>query len=228
MAKKRKGIFRFIAISAFALTTLGLLSFAVVFGVQTLSGSGYFKVKSVQVKGVIKADGSKVEKMVKSLVGKSIFDIENDNVECVEDTWVERMEIRKVFPDRLEVVVFEKKPVFQLTNTKGCFTATSSGLLIKDDCRNAPVHMNNGVDDENFKEFIRIYEDTAQLSEAEIELKPFYFTVKENGVTLMGNYDREGFAKLYKVYSDTVKKRYKAIDYVDMRIPDKIYVKGVM
>jgi len=225
---KGKGIFRFFMVSAFALGSVSLLAFAVMFGVGAVSDSGYFKVKSVQVKGVIKADGSQVEKMVKSMVGRSIFDIKGNNVKNVEDTWVERMEIRKVFPDRLEVVVFEKKPVFQLTNTKGCFTATSSGLLIKDDCRNAPVRMDKGVDDENFREFIRIYEDTVQLSKAEIELKQFYFTVKENGVTLMGNYNREEFARLYKVYADTVKSRYKSIDYVDMRIPDKIYVKGVM
>jgi len=225
---KGKGMFRFLAVTIFSLFTVSLFSVAVIAGVNMLSGSGYFQVKSVLVKGVIKADGTKVEHMVKSLVGKSIFDINNSNVESVDDTWVERMEIRKVFPDKLEVVVFEKTPVFKLTSTKGCFTATASGLLIKEDCKQANIHMENGVDEQDFKEFIKIYEDTVYLKETDIELKPFYFTVKDGDIKLLGNYNREEFAKLFDVYKKTVKNRYKTIDYVDMRISDKIYVKGVM
>lgn len=225
---KRKGIFRFAAVTLFSLTVVGLFVFGVIAGTDMLSESGYFKVKSVHVKGVIKADSRKVDSMVKSLVGRSIFDIKDTSIESVEDTWVERMEIRKVFPDRLEVVVFEKTPVFSLTSTKGCFTATSSGLLIKEDCQGAKVKMEQGLDDKDFREFIRIYEGTASLKDTYIELKPFYFTVKDGNVKILGNYSREEFARLFDVYRKTVKTRYKSIDYVDMRIPDKIYVKGVM
>lgn len=225
---KGKGIFRFIAVTLFSLFTVCLFAAGVTAGTKVLAHSGYFKVKSVNVKGLIKADGKKVDAMVKSLVGKSIFDIKNTNIMNVDDSWVERMEIRKVFPDRLEVVVFEKTPVFKLTSTKGCFTATSSGLLIKEDCENARIRLESGVDEQDFREFIRIYEDTAYLQDTYIELKPFYFTVKDGNAMLMGNYSRDEFAKLFDVYKKTVKNRYKSIDYVDMRIPDKIYVKGVM
>lgn len=216
------------AVTVFSLTVVGLFAAGVVAGTNILSKSGYFKVKTVQVKGVIKADGHKVDAMVKSLVGKSIFDINSKNIKKVDDDWVERTEIRKVFPDRLEVVVFEKQPVFSLTSTKGCFTATSSGLLIKDGCKNARVKLDKGVAERDFREFIKIYEKTAYLKNTYIELKPFYFTVKDGNAKLMGNYNQEEFAKLFHVYRDTVKSRYKSIDYVDMRIPDKIYVKGVM
>ncbi|PLX66047.1 MAG: hypothetical protein C0602_13015 [Denitrovibrio sp.] len=225
---KGKGTFRFLAVTVFALVTVCLFVAGITAGAKILSDSGYFKVKSVYVKGVIKADGKKVENMVKSLVGKSIFNIKNTNIESMDDTWVERMEIRKVFPDRLEVVVFEKTPVFKLTNTKGCFTATASGLLIKEDCENIRIRMEQGVEDHDFKEFIKIYSDTAALESKYIELKPFYFTVKDEDVRILGNYDRDEFAKLYDVYKKTVKQRYKTIEYVDMRVPDKIYVKGVM
>lgn len=225
---KEKGIIKFLAVTVFSLFTVGLFAAGVTAGAMMLSDSGYFKVKSVYVKGVIKADEAKVKAMVKSMVGKSIFDIKNENIENVEDNWVERMEIRKVFPDRLEVVVFEKTPVFQLTNTKGCFTATASGLLIKEDCKQAKVHMEKGVDEQDFREFIKIYENTANLQEASVELKQFYFTVKDGDIKILGNYNREEFAKLFDVYKKTVKNRYKSIEYVDMRIPDKIYVKGVM
>jgi len=228
MAKQKKGFLSFMAITVFALFTVGLFAAGVTAGAMVLSDSGYFKVKSVRVKGVIKADQAKVKGMVKSLVGKSIFDIKNTNIVSVDDTWVERMEIRKVFPDSLEVVVFEKTPVFQLTNTKGCFTATASGLLIKEDCKEAKVRMEKEVEEQDFREFIRIYEDTAGMDSASVELKQFYFTVTNGGVKILGNYDREGFAKLFGVYNTTVKNRYKSIEYVDMRIPDKIYVKGVM
>lgn len=225
---KGKGIFRFVAVTVFSLVTVCLFAAGLIAGTGMLSDSGYFKVKSVQVKGLIKADGTKVDAMVKSLVGKSIFDIKNTNIKSVDDTWVERMEIRKVFPDRVEVVVFEKTPVFSLTSTKGCFTATASGLLIKEDCKDARIRMENGVDEQDFREFIKIYEDTVYLKDTYIELKPFFFTVKDGNVMIMGNYNREEFAKLFDVYKKTVKNRYKSIDYVDMRIPDKIYVKGVM
>lgn len=225
---KGKGIFRFLALTVFALVTVSAFAVGVTAGAKLLSDSGYFRVKSVHVKGVIKADGTKVENMVKSLVGKSIFNIKNTNIISVDDTWVERMEIRKVFPDRLEVVVFEKTPVFKLTNTKGCFTATASGLLIKEECGDVRIRMDQGVEDKDFKEFIKIYSDTAALEQKYIELKPFYFTVKDGDIRILGNYNKDEFAKLFDVYKKTVKQRYKTIDYVDMRIPDKIYVKGVM
>ncbi len=86
--------------------------------------------------------------------------------------------------------------------------------------------MEQGVQDVDFKEFIKIYEDTVYLEKTKIELKPFYFSVTDGDIKILGNYNREEFAKLFDVYKNKVKNRYKTIDYVDMRIPDKIYVKG--
>ena len=77
---KGKGTFRFLAVTVFALVTVCLFVAGITAGAKILSDSGYFKVKSVYVKGVIKADGKKVENMVKSLVGKSIFNIKNTNI----------------------------------------------------------------------------------------------------------------------------------------------------
>jgi cell division protein FtsQ len=227
-SKKGKGIGRFILVSILALGTVGAVGVGIQKGAETFTESGYFKVKSVNVKGLIKADNNKVETMVKSMVGQSIFDVKPETIDYSGDSWVERMEIRKVFPDRLDVVVFEKRPVFKLQYTKGCFTATSTGLMIKDNCTGVRIKMEQQVKEEDFKEFIKMYEDAAVFKDKEINLRQFYFTIVENGVELRASYSKADFDRMYRTYQDIVKKRYKEIEYVDMRVPDKIFVKGVM
>lgn len=224
----KKGIGRFILVSVLALATVGAVGMGLKKGADAFTESGYFKVKSVNVKGIIKADSKKVETMVRSMVGRSIFDVKPETVDYNGDSWVERMEIRKVFPDKLDVVVFEKRPVFKLQYTKGCFTATSTGLMIKDTCDGARIRMEQQVKEEDFKEFIKMYEQAAVLKNKDINLKQFYFTMVENGVELRASYSQADFEKMYSTYQDIIKKRYKEIEYVDMRIPDKIFVKGVM
>ncbi len=228
MAKNKKGFLKFIFVTILAAGTVGASAYGISVGKKAFQDSSYFRVKSVNVKGLIKADGKKVEKMIKSMVGQSIFDVNTASINYQEDSWVERMEIRKVFPDKLDVVVFEKRPVFKLKYTKGCFTATSTGLMIKDSCDGARIKMDAGVKEEDFKEFIKIYQNAEYLKDRDIDLKQFYFTMNDNGTTLMAPYKQEDFSSLYGTYERTVKKRYKTIEYVDMRIPAKIYVKGVM
>jgi len=227
MAKK-KGIGRFILVSLLALGTVSAVAAGIKKGADSFTESGYFKVKSVNVKGLIKADGKRVETMVKSMVGQSIFDVKPETIDYSGDSWVERMEIRKVFPDRLDVVVFEKRPVFKLQYTRGCFTATSTGLMIKDSCEGVRIKMDSQVKEDDFKEFIKMYENATVLKDKNINLKQFYFTMVENGVELRASYDQADFERMYATYQDIIKKRYKDIEYVDMRIPDKIFVKGVM
>ncbi len=227
MAKK-KGIGRFVLVSLLALGTVGAVTVGIRKGADAFTRSGYFKVKSVNVKGLIKADGRKVETMVKSMVGQSIFDVKPETIDYSGDSWVERMEIRKVFPDRLDVVVFEKRPVFKLQYTRGCFTATSTGLMIKDTCEGVRIKMDQQVKEDDFKEFIKMYEKAAVLKDKNINLKQFYFTMVENGIELRASYNQADFERMYSTYQDIIKKRYKEIEYVDMRIPDKIFVKGVM
>lgn len=227
MAQKKR-IFRFMFIFLLAACTVGAGVYGIREGKKAFASSSYFKVKTVNVKGLIKADSKKVEGMIKSMVGKSIFDVTTESISYKEDAWVERMEIRKVFPDKLDVVVFEKRPVFKLKGTKGCFTATSTGLLIKDSCDKTRINMEKNVSEKDFKEFLKIYVENPYLKDRDIVLKQFYFTMNDNGVILMAPYNIEDYGKLHGTYEKVVKKRYKTIEYVDMRVPEKIYVKGVM
>lgn len=227
MAKK-KGLIRFIFISLLAAVTASGAVYGVRKGADVFAKSSYFKVKSVSVRGLIKADSHKVQRMVRTMVGKSIFDIDTANINYQEDAWVERMEIRKVFPDKLDIVVFEKIPVFKLKDTAGCFTATTTGLLIKDSCQGVRIRMEKRLNDEDLKQFISIYQEAGFLKGKFISLKPYYFTMKDGDTELMAGYSKDDFDRLYKTYRKVVKRRYQSIEYVDMRVPDKIFVKGVM
>lgn len=224
----KKGIIRFLLITVFAAGTVGAAVYGMTAGKKAFTQSSYFKVKTVSVRGLIKADSKKVESMIKGMVGKSIFEVTTDSVNYQEDAWVERMEIRKVFPDKLDVVVFEKRPVFKLRSSSGCFTATSTGLLIKDTCEKANIRMEKAVSQNDFKEFLKIYQENEYLKQRSITLKQFYFAMNDNGVTVMAPYSLDDFGKLQGTYEKVVKKRYKSIEYVDMRVPEKIFVKGVM
>lgn len=193
-----------------------------------MSGS-YFVVKQINVKGIVNADTKRVEQSAKNLIGKNIFDIDSAYLETSGDQWVERVEIRKNYPQAVDIIVYEQRSVVKMaTNDKKCWHVTAGAKLIPAECSGVSVEMKEEVSDMDFAEFLKMYEDNAVLHNKKIVLKRSHFSVMDEGAELMISYNSSMFLEQYEAYIGRVKKRYSSVSYADLRIEGKIFVNGVL
>ena len=115
-SRKRRSIKRkfilFVKITAILLL-LGVL----VFGFNYLYSSKYFKIKTVMVTGNSHYSSEQIKKVADVGIGANIFEINKKNIEdklSAELTWVNSISLRKVFPDKIEISITERKPYIRL------------------------------------------------------------------------------------------------------------------
>lgn len=194
--------------------------------VKMARGSSYFVVKTVNVQGVIRTDRDKVDTFAESLTGKSMFELDGKNLPRIDDVWVEKVEIKKIFPDTVRAVIFEERPIAPVRIDKDCFTATAGGTLIPEKCVGTEMVMQKGTEKEQLVTFLKIYDKTPELHGRQAVLKPLYFEAVINGVLYKCAYD-ESVTGMFQIYSGRISRKYSRVEYVDMRLPGKIYVNGV-
>jgi cell division protein FtsQ len=115
-SRKRRSIKRkfilFLKIIAILLLLGGL-----VFGFNYLYNSKYFKIKTVIVTGNSHYSSGQIIKAADVAVGANIFEINKKNIEdklAAELTWISSISLRKVFPDKIEISITERKPYIRL------------------------------------------------------------------------------------------------------------------
>jgi cell division septal protein FtsQ len=115
-SRKRRNIKRkfilFVKIAAIL-----LLLGALVFGFNYLYNSKYFKIKTVMVTGNSHYSSEQIKKVANVAIGTNIFEINKKNIEdklAAELTWVSNTSLRKVFPDKIEISITERKPYIRL------------------------------------------------------------------------------------------------------------------
>jgi cell division protein FtsQ len=211
----------FLALSIF-LILMGGVAWAATSIVKMVKESSYFVVKTVNVQGVIRTDRAKVDWFAESLAGRSMFELEQNKLPRIDDVWVEKVEIKKIFPDTVKAVIFEERPIAPVKVDKDCFIATASGTLIPEKCVGNETVMQKGTEKEQLVSFLKIYDKTPELHGKQA----VYFETVINGVVYRCAYD-ESVSGMFQIYSGKISRRYARVEYVDMRLPGKIYVNGV-
>ena len=99
------------------ITAILLLLGALVFSFNYLYNSKYFKIKSVIVAGNSHYSNEQINKVADVAIGANIFEINKKNIEdklAAELTWIYSIFLRKVFPDKIEISITERKPYIRL------------------------------------------------------------------------------------------------------------------
>jgi len=222
--KTFKAVLAFFAAGA----VVAILTFAGTAVYKTAKHSNYFSIKKVTVKGAIRSDKRKIEAAVDKLVGTNIFEVDLKKAGAVKDYWIMKLELKKVFPDRIEILVYEKRPILNVSDNGKCYIATAEGEYVPVKCNGVQITRDKDVRDEEFLTFLKIADENEELKKMKIELKEHYFVVSDKGTSLKFSYDSRNFEKQYKTYTSVIKKRYKSIDYADLRVSGKIFVDGVL
>ncbi|MGE4496527.1 MAG: cell division protein FtsQ/DivIB [Deferribacterales bacterium] len=223
---KKSGFLKAALIAAvFAILTGGVV-WAAAGVVKMTGGSKYFLVKTVNVQGVIRTDREKVDTFARALAGRNMFELEEKKLPRIDDIWVEKIEIKKIFPDTVKVIIFEERPIAPVRIGKECFIAAASGTLIPDKCSGSETVMYKGTEKEQLVSFLKIYDKTPEIHGSRALLKPMHFELVVDGVLYKCGYD-EGITDMFRIYNSRISGRYARVDYVDMRLRGKIYVNGV-
>lgn len=219
------GIIRLILLSG--------LVFCVGFGAATvvnkIKQTNVFVIKSVEVQGVINADRQAIKKIGAGFIGLNLFDSRLKETITSDDPWVQRIIASKVLPDKVNLIVYEEKALFSFKDKNNkCFVFTGSGKEMNSSCDNVNIKSENRIHFDNAMKFAAILEHMPQLRDKHITLKDYSFEVKTDKEVIRCPYDYELLKNNYAMYESTIKKRYKSIEYTDLTVNNRIYVRGVL
>lgn len=186
-----------------------------------------FTVKKIEVTGVSRTDKERLSKIYKPLVGQNIFATVTPHALLTNDQWIARLEMKRVLPDKLMVVVEEEKELISYKKSGKCYSLTERWTEIPVKCEGVRIVIAETPFNEEFKEFVNLYRENELLKNSDITLKKGIFTVYKEGVTYLGNYAPGVFVSNYDAFSKQISARYKSIDRVDITVRGKVYVKGV-
>ncbi|HIZ89933.1 MAG TPA: FtsQ-type POTRA domain-containing protein [Candidatus Mucispirillum faecigallinarum] len=216
------------------LVFLSVIVFGVGFGAATvvnkIKQTKVFTIKSVEVQGVINADRQAIQKIGAQFIGLNLFDSRLKETIVSVDPWVQRIIASKVLPDKIKLIVYEEKALFPFKNKQNkCFVFTGSGKEMAFNCNNVNIKAETKIHFDNAMKFAVILENMPELKTRQITLKDYSFeVVMDNNEVLICPYDYELLQSNYAMYENTIKERYKKIEYADLTVNNRIYVKGVL
>ncbi len=107
---------------------------AALWGINYFYNSGYFDIKSVDVQGNTRYSQDYIDGLLSGLSGKNIFEADKKEI---EDTlsgkliWIKTVELRKVFPDRIEIIISERKPSLILAYRNSYYLIDGEGMVLE-------------------------------------------------------------------------------------------------
>lgn len=207
---------------------LGLIVYTVSTGGEFFKNLSVFTVKTVEVNGIINSDRKAVSSLGSKFIGMNIFDKSINEGIVSSDPWVQKIIARRVLPNKISLIVYEEKALFSFKDKQNkCYIFTGSGRQMPIGCENVKISTKKNLDIENWMKFATVLEKFPFLKESRIVLKDYSFEVYSDNEILRCPYDSELFAKNYNLYITTLKSRYSSIEYADLTINKRIYIKGV-
>ncbi len=186
-----------------------------------------FTISDVEVKGVNNANRQQLIELGNTLVGMNIFDKKVGLLTSVNDPWVKKLVATRTLPNEVNLIVYEEVPLFTYKSGKKCYIYVQSGKTLEAACEDIHIVAKSDISKINAEKFADLLEKNEFLKDTEITLKADMFEVRYGDETIYSPYDNELFQKNFKVYTDVLKERYKKIEYADLTVDERIFVKGV-
>lgn len=233
LAKVEVGHNRTMRLAAFV-GAIVLILVAVFQGKDGQPLSGWFVIQNIEVKGVLKYTSiDKLKLQYHSLIGQSLLTLSlGDAVKIAESPqWVETAEVRKIWPNTLQISVYEHTPL-AYWNERQLIT-TKAVIITPSVVPNLPLPKLIGPEDASdvvLDQFGLISQALAlsSLRIAELKLEPrgawdIQFT---NGISVkLGREDvLERLQRFMAVYKSDLSGRIDQISSVDARYPHGVAV----
>ena len=191
-----------------------------------------FRIQNVEIIGNFLIDKSEVEDRLNNIYKKNIFFLKKHNIEepLREINFLEKIEVKKKYPDTIVIKIYETKPVGILfkNNTKYIIDTVSNLITFNDNLVNNNFPNIFGKDAE--KDFINFFEQLKNNKFPRKQVKNYYyFQVDRWDVKLTNNQiikfpskkRKEAIQQSVKLLNHEDFENYKVID---LRIHGKIVV----
>jgi cell division protein FtsQ len=206
----------------------GLLIVAVTRTKQIIFTSEIFAVKTVEVRGAVHADPMVLKEIYSSYVGSNIFTDISASTLHTKDEWVLKLAVKRALPDKLVVLVEEEEELIRYKDAAGCKALTGTGKHIPVSCEGVSVTVAALPLASEFASFAELYSKNEFLQNSAVVIRNGFFTVSTGEEVLLATYLPTVFENNFDRYTKQIKNRYKQIEKVDLTVPGKIYVKGVI
>lgn len=133
--------------------------------------------------------------------------------------------IKRIYPDKLEIDIYERKTVMKIKSRNNCYFYSIEGDLIGTDCGNVKVYDNTNLN--NDKLYV-VAEIVKSLNDrfTSIDINNSHFVINRDDYQILVSYDLEEYKKSLR-YAEGLATIYKKINYIDLRVPGKIFINGV-
>tara|TARA_A100001011_G_scaffold111147_1_gene117686 strand:+ start:548 stop:1216 length:669 start_codon:yes stop_codon:yes gene_type:complete len=189
---------------------------------QTDIKSIILPIKNIQVRNVKVIDEVLLIEKLSYLIGKNILFIDKDKVRStiMKFDFVSSFQLKKIYPQTLEVIIDEKKPVAIYMDGKKKLFISDKGKMINyievKEFTNLPIIFGKKIKFKNF------FNDLKKINFPINEIKTLHYLdigrwdiVFKNGITVKlpkENY-RDILQKFLLVYNDSDFEKYKIFDY---------------
>lgn len=220
--KKFKKCYNFITVVLLVLIILFVVKLFLAF----LTQYDYFTIKNIEVRGANFVNKNTLDAYCNNFRFNNIFSLKFKEIDDFHNKWVKKVSFKKIYPDKVELYVYERKPLFRIKSGDNCYYLTDDLNRIESDCENINVIVEEPLSNHLLLGFAEIYKHFGRDFH-HIKLFRTYFKAYKDNTELIGTYNNE-FLTNYRAYSEKISQLYKNIERVDLRIGGKIYVKGAL
>ena len=203
------------------------------FNLDKKKGNTLFKIENIEIKNNFLINKDEIEEKLNIIRKENIFFIKRENIEkpLKEIDFLQKIEVKKRYPNTVIIKVFETKPVAFLFKNQVKYVIDSSSNLI---AFNKDMKFNNlpGIFGEKAEEnFISFFNQLKKNNFPNKKIKNFYyFQIGRWDLQLMNN-------KVIKFPHNNIEdaiiksielldhKNFKSYNIIDLRIDGKIIVK---
>ena len=193
--------------------------------------SNYFIIDEILIENNKILNSTEIKNEFSFLYEKNLFFLKNKNIKkkLKQNSFVDSFEIKKIYPNKIIIKIFEKKPVAILQNKRKKYYFTDKGEVIKflelKKYNDLPIVFGDKVS------FNIFYENLKKMNFPTNKIKSFYFfesnrwdlvTTKNQTVKLPSNNYLESLNNFLRLEIDQNFEKYKIFDY---RINNQLILK---
>jgi len=194
--------------------------------------SSFFKIKNITITNTSLVDSYEIEKKLINIYNKNIFEVKKEDIETPlkNINFLDKIEVRKKYPNSLKIKIYETTPVAILFKNKLKYFLDSSSNLVpfENDIEYGELPEVFGKKAENY--FISFYNILEKNNFINSDIKNFYYfpigrwdlELKNNKIIKLPSTNIENSIK--KTIELLRRDDFKKYNIIDLRVDGKIIV----
>ncbi|MEA2016328.1 MAG: FtsQ-type POTRA domain-containing protein [Actinomycetota bacterium] len=118
----------------FKLLSIAVFLALAVWGLNFFYNSEYFKIKGIGIEDNTHYKDEEIVMLVDDIIGANIFEVDKKETEDIvtgELNWVKEAELSKIFPDKVIIILTERKPYLKIVCRDEYYLVDDEGVILE-------------------------------------------------------------------------------------------------